>query len=90
MLLKVLDRRRHAVGSDIVRRGAEHAAHRRQPAGDEAGGIEIGDADRQIVTTFDNIDEFVAEHQIDRQVRVALHERLQMRRNMHATEGGGS
>ncbi len=77
------------MGSHILRGSAQHAPHRRQTTGDEAGGVEIGDTDRQIVTAFDDIDEFVAEHQIDRQVRVPLHECLQMRRNMHAPKGGG-
>ena len=77
-----------ATAGEITGRGAEHAVVRRKPFGDEARILQVGDANREVEAFAHDIDEGVAQHEIDRHQRVGVEEALEMRRDMHPPEGG--
>ncbi len=85
---EVADLFRCAVAGDVVRRGAEQPADRRELARDEARIGQLTDADGHVEAFGDDIGEVVGQHDVQLEIRMVLHEAGQMRRDMHAAEGG--
>ena len=82
------ERVRLALAVEIARRCAEHAMHRREPFRHQARILQVGDADGEVEALRHHVDEGVGERQVERDLRIGGQEIDEMRRHMHAPEGG--
>jgi hypothetical protein len=85
---EILQRLRHAVAFQILRRGADHAMAWGEAAGDEAGIVEFRDADGKVDSFADDIDDIVRQMQFEIEFGMLLKERGQIRRHMATAEAG--
>ena len=79
---------RHAVSNQIGRAGDDHAAHFAETDADQAGVGQLTDADGAVDVFIDQIDQPVAQVEIDPDFRVGQHEIANQRRHMLAPEAG--
>ena len=76
----------HAMGNQIGRAGDDHAPHFAEPDADQTGVGEFADADGAVDVLVDQIDQTVGEVEIDRHLRVRLHEFADQRRHVLTAE----
>lgn len=80
---------RNAAAAQVVGRRAQHTAIGREPAGDEARAREGADADGHVDARADQIDDGIAEVDVEREAWVLRAQTRQEWREVQATEGDG-
>ncbi|CAD7489447.1 hypothetical protein KBAD11_02100 [Aeromonas dhakensis] len=86
---QIRQREGSAVALQIVWRGAKHRARAGQWPGDVAGILGLADPEDEVEAVADDVHQPIRQIQLDADLRVALHEAAQQRRQPVAAEGNG-